>query len=65
MMLKKSEVHFFYDMGYFHNPFSQCPSEPAWLPAEKCNCNPAESMGKCHDDDDDGFSDSNVFIRSK
>ncbi|KAI8886579.1 glycosyltransferase family 15 protein [Backusella circina FSU 941] len=44
MMLKKSEVHFFYDMGYFHNPFSQCPSEPGWLPAEKCNCNPAESM---------------------
>ncbi|KAI8884585.1 glycosyltransferase family 15 protein, partial [Backusella circina FSU 941] len=46
MMLKKSEVHYFYDMGYFHNPFSQCPSEPEWLPAEKCSCNPADSLDK-------------------
>ncbi|KAI9279595.1 nucleotide-diphospho-sugar transferase [Sporodiniella umbellata] len=46
LMLKKSEFHFFYDMGYFHNPFTQCPNEPAWLAAEKCSCNPAQSMEK-------------------
>lgn len=46
LMLKKSEVHFFYDMGYFHNPFKQCPSEPGWLPAEKCSCDPTDSIGK-------------------
>ncbi|KAI8976175.1 nucleotide-diphospho-sugar transferase [Pilobolus umbonatus] len=44
MMLKKSEVHFFYDMGYFHNPFKQCPDKPSWLPIEKCSCDPEESM---------------------
>ncbi|KAG1320133.1 hypothetical protein G6F62_011481 [Rhizopus arrhizus] len=46
LMLKKSEVHFFYDMGYFHNPFKQCPSEPGWLPAEKCSCDPTDSIDK-------------------
>ncbi|KAI8988039.1 nucleotide-diphospho-sugar transferase [Mycotypha africana] len=46
LMLKKSEVHYFYDMGYFHNPFFNCPSEPSWLPAEKCSCDPTESMEK-------------------
>lgn len=45
LMLKKSEVHFFYDMGYYHNPFKNCPSEPGWLPAEKCSCDPQDSMG--------------------
>ncbi|KAI8641540.1 nucleotide-diphospho-sugar transferase [Parasitella parasitica] len=44
LMLKKSEVHFFYDMGYFHNPFKNCPSEPGWLAAEKCSCDPKDSM---------------------
>ncbi|CAO3694612.1 unnamed protein product [Rhizopus stolonifer] len=46
LMLKKSEVHFFYDMGYYHNPFKQCPNEPAWLPVEKCSCDPTDSIGK-------------------
>ncbi|KAL0095802.1 glycosyltransferase family 15 protein [Phycomyces blakesleeanus] len=44
LMLKKSEVHWFYDIGYFHNPYSQCPREPAWLAAEKCSCDPQESF---------------------
>ncbi|KAI7897890.1 nucleotide-diphospho-sugar transferase [Cokeromyces recurvatus] len=44
MMLKKSDVHFFYDIGYFHNPFKNCPSEPSWLPIEKCSCDPSDSM---------------------
>ena len=45
LMLKQSEVHFFYDIGYFHNPWWHCPSEPDWLPAEKCSCNPDNSFG--------------------
>lgn len=44
LMLKKSEVHFFYDMGYFHNPFQNCPSEPGWLAAEKCSCDAQNSI---------------------
>jgi alpha 1,2-mannosyltransferase len=46
LMLKKSEVHFFYDMGYYHNPFKHCPTEPEWLSVEKCSCDPTDSIGK-------------------
>lgn len=45
LMLKKSEVHWFYDIGYFHNPWGQCPREPEWMPAEKCSCDPNDSFG--------------------
>lgn len=44
LMLKKSEVHYFYDIGYYHNPFTNCPSEPGWLAAEKCNCDPDQNI---------------------
>ncbi|KAF7731667.1 hypothetical protein EC973_008837 [Apophysomyces ossiformis] len=44
LMLKKSEVHWFYDIGYRHDPFYQCPREPSWLPTEKCSCDPTESF---------------------
>jgi hypothetical protein len=40
LMLKKDEVHWFYDHGYFHNPFGQCPREPEWVANEKCLCDP-------------------------
>ncbi|CAO0801340.1 unnamed protein product [Mucor circinelloides] len=51
LFLKRSEVHFFYDIGYYHGPILHCPSEPSWLPKEKCNCDPEDSM-----DDDRDFS---------
>ncbi|KAI8378256.1 nucleotide-diphospho-sugar transferase [Choanephora cucurbitarum] len=44
LMLKKSEVHFFYDIGYYHNPFKNCPNEPRWLSVEKCSCDPDDSI---------------------
>lgn len=46
LMLKRSQVHWFYDIGYFHNPWTHCPSEPSWLGIEKCSCDPANSFGK-------------------
>jgi alpha 1,2-mannosyltransferase len=53
LLLKSSEVHYFYDMGYFHDPILHCPSEPSWLPKEKCSCDPSESVDRetdfsCH-----------------
>ncbi|KAI9485446.1 MAG: nucleotide-diphospho-sugar transferase [Benjaminiella poitrasii] len=57
LFLKKSEVHFFYDMGYFHDPILHCPSEPSWLPIKKCNCDPSNSM-----DDDRDFSCTAHFL---
>ncbi|KAL1932323.1 hypothetical protein VTP01DRAFT_9379 [Rhizomucor pusillus] len=44
LMLKRSEVHWFYDIGYFHNPWSQCPREPEWIAVEKCSCDPDQSF---------------------
>jgi alpha 1,2-mannosyltransferase len=46
LLLRKDEVHWFYDHGYFHNPFRQCPREPAWVADEKCLCDPEDSFGK-------------------
>lgn len=46
LMLKRSQVHWFYDIGYFHNPWTHCPSEPSWLGVEKCSCDPSNSFGK-------------------
>ncbi|KAG2224435.1 hypothetical protein INT45_002974 [Circinella minor] len=42
MMLKKSEVHFFNDIGYKHNPLMHCPTEPYLQ--EGCHCNPRENF---------------------
>ncbi|KAI8994536.1 nucleotide-diphospho-sugar transferase [Pilobolus umbonatus] len=42
MMLKPSEVHFFNDIGYKHNPLMHCPSEP--FLQKKCACNEGENF---------------------
>lgn len=39
VLLKKSEVHFFNDIGYNHPPIAHCPTE-SYL-QEKCHCDPA------------------------
>ncbi|GAA5951612.1 hypothetical protein JCM10213_005417 [Rhodosporidiobolus nylandii] len=40
LFLKTEEVHFFEDIGYFHNPFQNCPIDPALHAERKCSCNP-------------------------
>ncbi|OBZ89151.1 Alpha-1,2 mannosyltransferase KTR1 [Choanephora cucurbitarum] len=42
MMLKTSEVHFFNDIGYKHNPLMHCPIDP-WL-QKKCWCNDKDNF---------------------
>ncbi|KAI8362801.1 hypothetical protein BD560DRAFT_484020 [Blakeslea trispora] len=42
MMLKTSEVHFFNDIGYKHNPLMHCPIEP-WL-QKNCWCNEKDNF---------------------
>ncbi|ORZ26189.1 nucleotide-diphospho-sugar transferase [Absidia repens] len=39
LLLKKSEIHFFNDIGYNHPPIAHCPTE-SYL-QEKCHCDPA------------------------
>jgi alpha 1,2-mannosyltransferase len=44
MFLKKSEVHFFNDIGYRHEPFMHCP--PSLQVNRKCHCDPGQNFGK-------------------
>lgn len=41
MFLPKEKIHFFEDIGYFHNPFYNCPANPALQ--LRCDCNPKKS----------------------
>ncbi|KAI9492521.1 nucleotide-diphospho-sugar transferase [Zychaea mexicana] len=44
LMLGASEVHWFYDIGYKHDNFEHCPTEPDWLVHGKCYCDPITSF---------------------
>jgi alpha 1,2-mannosyltransferase len=46
LMLKQSDVHWFYDIGYKHDNFEHCPTEEKWLTNSKCYCDPSTSFGK-------------------
>ncbi|KAI5169385.1 alpha 1,2-mannosyltransferase [Pancytospora epiphaga] len=39
MLLDKSEIHFFENIGYTHPPFTHCPSN-----GKNCDCKPSESI---------------------
>ncbi|KAJ1948827.1 hypothetical protein FBU59_001418 [Linderina macrospora] len=41
LMLKKEEVHFFEDIGYYHNPWMNCPQAPE--ARMRCHCDPEKS----------------------
>lgn len=44
MMLPKEQVHFFNDIGYFHNPLMHCPTE-RYL-QKNCHCPASKNFGK-------------------
>lgn len=44
IFLNKSEVHFFNDIGYKHEPFMHCPT--ARELQKKCHCNADDNFGK-------------------
>ncbi|AMD20773.1 HDR030Wp [Eremothecium sinecaudum] len=39
LFLPKDKVHFFDDIGYFHNPYSHCPIKQDVWTKGKCSCN--------------------------
>ncbi|KAJ2724959.1 hypothetical protein GGI07_001621 [Coemansia sp. Benny D115] len=41
LLLRKEEVHWFEDIGYYHNPWTNCPQKPEMR--LKCHCDPAKS----------------------
>jgi alpha 1,2-mannosyltransferase len=44
IFLNKTEVHFFDDIGYRHNPFTHCPTRRELQ--KKCHCNADDNFGK-------------------
>lgn len=51
MFLKKEQIHWFEDIGYFHNPFRNCPSNPGLLLNCNAQCQPEKSVNignNCH-----------------
>ncbi|KAI8090077.1 nucleotide-diphospho-sugar transferase [Gilbertella persicaria] len=44
LMLKESDVHWFYDIGYKHDNFEHCPTEEKWLLNSKCYCDAETSF---------------------
>lgn len=43
LMLRKDQVYFFNDIGYFHNPLTHCPTE-RYL-HKNCHCNADSNFG--------------------
>ncbi|KAJ1965779.1 hypothetical protein GGI12_000524 [Dipsacomyces acuminosporus] len=41
LMLKKEEVHWFEDIGYYHNPWTNCPQDKE--SHMRCHCDPQKS----------------------
>ncbi|KAI8330807.1 nucleotide-diphospho-sugar transferase [Choanephora cucurbitarum] len=58
MMLKKSDVHWFYDIGYKHDNFEHCPTEEPWLVKSKCYCDPVTSF------DSNTGSCTNLYLKT-
>ncbi|KAL2111391.1 hypothetical protein VUR80DRAFT_10174 [Thermomyces stellatus] len=44
LMLKKDEIHFFDDIGYWHVPFTHCPTDEQRRLDLKCHCNPEDNF---------------------
>ncbi|ODV70783.1 mannosyltransferase YUR1 [Cyberlindnera jadinii NRRL Y-1542] len=38
LLLDKHEIHYFEDIGYFHNPFANCPSSTGIRKSKRCIC---------------------------
>lgn len=44
LFMDKSKVHFFDNIGYFHNPFHNCPVNEKIRLDKKCACNPNDDV---------------------
>lgn len=44
LFLNKSEIHYFEDVGYGHNPFNNCPTDADVRAKKKCRCGPDDNF---------------------
>ncbi|KAF4501267.1 glycolipid 2-alpha-mannosyltransferase [Fusarium agapanthi] len=59
LMLDKSEIHFFDDIAYWHNPFTHCPTDVKKRLELRCHCNPKDN------NDWKGYSCTSKFFDSQ
>ncbi|KAK9432730.1 nucleotide-diphospho-sugar transferase [Lipomyces doorenjongii] len=47
IMLDKEEIHWFYDIGYRHHPFTHCPEpKQEFHDSGRCYCNPTQNFDR-------------------
>jgi alpha 1,2-mannosyltransferase len=44
LFLNKEKLHFFDDVGYYHGPFTSCPTRDDIRKKGRCSCNPSEDF---------------------
>ncbi|CCE81366.1 Piso0_001266 [Millerozyma farinosa CBS 7064] len=44
LFLPKDQIHYFYDIGYNHGVYTQCPLEEAFRQAHNCDCQPDQDF---------------------
>jgi alpha 1,2-mannosyltransferase len=44
LLLNRTQLHFFDDIGYYHVPFTHCPTSEGRRTELKCHCNPANNF---------------------
>ena len=44
LMLQKDEIHFFNDIGYYHVPFTHCPTDEKTRMDLRCHCQPKNNF---------------------
>lgn len=47
MYLPINQIHYFEDIGYFHNPFYNCPANPSLQ--LQCDCEPSKNINSNHE----------------
>ncbi|KAI3406077.1 hypothetical protein KGF56_001296 [Candida oxycetoniae] len=55
LFLKKQDIHWFDNLGYYHPPYLQCPQDPESYINNKCTCDP----------DDDINSNENLSCKTR
>lgn len=48
MFLPKEKIHFFEEIGYFHNPMGNCPATPKLREGKNCSCSGDKSVHLHH-----------------
>ncbi|ODV89138.1 glycosyltransferase family 15 protein [Tortispora caseinolytica NRRL Y-17796] len=57
LMMPRSRIHHFADMGYYHSPYTRCPTDLESYKSGRCRC-----IVNDHNFDDDGYSCNKLWL---